>query len=171
MSDAVRCARRSPVRRVQVRVEGTVQGVGFRPHVHRLAAELDLAGWVGNDSRGVVAEVEGPAEPIEAFLRRVSESAPPLARVERVVTTELAVTGERGFAIVESLVGDSPYALVAPDAATCEDCLRELADPGDRRYRYPFVNCTNCGPRYTIVRGVPYDRPRESWTPARSYRP
>jgi hydrogenase maturation protein HypF len=147
------------VRRVRLRVEGTVQGVGFRPHVHRLAGELALAGWVRNDRRGVVAEVEGDPLAVEAFLRRIADDAPPLARVERVVAQDAVATGERGFAIGESAAGGAADALVAPDAATCEDCLRELADPADRRFRYPFVNCTNCGPRYTIVRGVPYDRP------------
>ena len=146
-------------RRVRLRVEGTVQGVGFRPHVHRLARELSLAGWVRNDSRGVVAEVEGDARAIEAFVTRIAGDAPPLARVERVSVVDTATTGECGFAIASSDAGGAADALVAPDAATCEHCLRELADPGDRRYRYPFVNCTNCGPRYTIVRGVPYDRP------------
>lgn len=147
-----------PLRRVRLRVEGTVQGVGFRPHVHRLAGELDLAGWVRNDRRGVVAEVEGYPLAVEAFLRLIAADAPPLARVERVLAVDADVTGERGFSIVESAAGGAADALVAPDAATCEDCLRELADPADRRFRYPFVNCTNCGPRYTIVRGVPYDR-------------
>ncbi len=145
--------------RVRVRVDGTVQGVGFRPHVHRLAAELALAGWVGNDHRGVVAEVEGERDAVEAFLRRVADEAPPLARVERVLAVGAPATGERGFWIAESVVGGAADAFVSPDAATCEDCLAELFDPADRRFRYPFVNCTNCGPRYTIVRGVPYDRP------------
>jgi hydrogenase maturation protein HypF len=148
-----------PVRRVRLRVEGTVQGVGFRPHVHRLARELALAGWVRNDDRGVVAEVEGEPLAVEAFVRRVAGDAPPLARVERVHVVDAVATGARGFTIASSSSAGRADALVAPDAATCEDCLRELADPADRRFRYPFVNCTNCGPRYTIVRGVPYDRP------------
>jgi hydrogenase maturation protein HypF len=146
-------------RRARARVEGTVQGVGFRPFVYRLAGELDLAGWVLNDERGVLLEVEGAAESVEGFLRRLPGEAPPLAAVERVTFEDLAPTGERGFAIVASSRGGEADAPVSPDSATCEDCLRELLDPGDRRYRYPFVNCTNCGPRFTIVRGVPYDRP------------
>ncbi len=149
----------APVRRVRVVVEGTVQGVGFRPHVHRLAGELALAGWVCNDVRGVVAEVEGDPLAVDAFLRRVADDAPPMAAVERVRAQDAAVTGESGFAIAASDAGGAADALVAADAATCDACLRELADPADRRFRYPFVNCTNCGPRYTIVRGVPYDRP------------
>ncbi len=146
-------------RRVRARVEGAVQGVGFRPYVHRLAGELELAGWVLNDQRGVLLEVEGPAVAVEQFLARLEPDAPPLADVERVTPEDLAPTGETGFAIVESEHGGEPDAPVSPDAATCEDCLRELFDPDDRRHRYPFVNCTNCGPRFTIVRRVPYDRP------------
>jgi hydrogenase maturation protein HypF len=146
-------------RRARARVEGTVQGVGFRPFVYRLAGELDLAGWVLNDERGVLLEVEGSVESVEGFLRRLPGEAPPLAAVERVTSEELAPTGDRGFAIVASERHGEADAPVSPDVATCGDCLRELFDPGDRRYRYPFINCTNCGPRFTIVRGVPYDRP------------
>jgi hydrogenase maturation protein HypF len=145
--------------RVRARVEGTVQGVGFRPFVFRLAGELRLAGWVLNDERGVLLEVEGDGAAVEAFLARLAEDAPPLAAVERVERSRLRPTGERGFRIAESVQAGEPAALVSPDSATCADCLRELFDPSDRRHRYPFINCTNCGPRFTIVRGVPYDRP------------
>jgi hydrogenase maturation protein HypF len=145
--------------RTRVRVDGTVQGVGFRPFVYRLAAELRLAGWVSNDERGILLEVEGQAEAVELFLRRLSDEAPPLAAVEAVRSEEVAPTGQDAFAIVESVRRGEPDAPVSPDSATCDDCLRELFDPEDRRYRYPFANCTNCGPRFTIVRGVPYDRP------------
>jgi hydrogenase maturation protein HypF len=147
------------VRRVRARVEGTVQGVGFRPFVYRLASELDLAGFVLNDERGVLVEVEGRDGAVDGFLRRLAEEAPPLASVEAVRPRDVAPAGERGFRILASPHGGEPEALVSPDTATCGDCLRELFDPADRRYRYPFVNCTNCGPRFTIVRGVPYDRP------------
>ncbi len=145
--------------RVRARVEGTVQGVGFRPYVWRLANELELAGWVLNDGRGVLTEVEGAPEAVERFLARLAAEAPPLAAVERVSSQPLPATGESGFRIVESQRRGEPEALVSPDTATCADCLRELFDPADRRYRYPFINCTGCGPRFTIVRGVPYDRP------------
>ncbi len=145
--------------RVRARVEGTVQGVGFRPYVYRLAGELGVAGHVLNDSRGVVVEVEAPAETVDRFLALLVTDAPPLARVERVVPEALEETGETGFAIRESPAGGDPDAAVTPDSATCADCLGELFDPADRRFRYPFINCTNCGPRFTIVRGVPYDRP------------
>ena len=153
-------ARAAPtVRRVRVRVEGTVQGVGFRPYVYRLAGELALAGWVMNDAHGVLAEVEGDAPAVERFLARLPEEAPPLAAVERVVTEDAPPSGASGFEIRRSAGAGEPEAAVTPDVATCADCLAELFDPADRRYRYPFVNCTNCGPRFTIVRGVPYDRP------------
>jgi len=151
-----------PVRRTRVRVSGTVQGVGFRPHVHRLAHEHALAGFVRNDTRGVELEVEGPAEAIEAFLIALTARAPPLAVLETVDCADCAPRGEAGFAILASAAGGRPDAPVTPDSATCDDCLAELRDPGDRRYRYPFINCTNCGPRFTIVRGVPYDRPLTS---------
>jgi hydrogenase maturation protein HypF len=144
--------------RARVRVEGIVQGVGFRPFVHALASRLSLAGLVGNDARGVFVEVEGSAEAVERFLGALQREAPPLAVVERVSATRLAPTGAEGFAIASSRPGGERQALISPDTATCADCLRELADPADRRYRYPFVNCTNCGPRFTIIRDVPYDR-------------
>jgi hydrogenase maturation protein HypF len=145
--------------RVRARIEGTVQGVGFRPYVYRLADELGVAGHVLNDSQGVVVEVEAPEETVERFLARLPAEAPPLATVDRVVAEPLEELGEHGFAIRESPSGGEPRAAVTPDSATCDDCLAELFDPADRRHRYPFTNCTNCGPRFTIVRDVPYDRP------------
>ncbi|MDQ6731666.1 MAG: acylphosphatase, partial [Actinomycetota bacterium] len=151
-----------PVRRTRVRVSGTVQGVGFRPHVYRLAHEHALAGFVRNDTRGVELEVEGPAEAIAEFLIALSAQAPPLAVLETVDCAECAPRGEAGFAILASSAAGRADAPVTPDSATCADCLAELRDPADRRYRYPFINCTNCGPRFTIVRGVPYDRPLTS---------
>ncbi|MET9294111.1 carbamoyltransferase HypF [Streptomyces sp. NPDC003077] len=149
--------------RVGLRVEGIVQGVGFRPFVHAVASRLALSGMVANDSRGVVIEVEGPAETVARFRMLLESQAPPLAVVERVTSEPLPPgrggTGP-GFAIVTSGTADGARTLVPPDVATCADCLRELFDPHDRRYRHPFVNCVNCGPRFTIVRDLPYDRPR-----------
>ena len=145
--------------RVRARVEGTVQGVGFRPYVYRLASELGCSGHVLNDARGVVVEVEADTKSVERFLARLPAEAPPLARIERVAAEPVPVTGETGFAIRASPPGGEPSAAVTADTATCAECLEELFDPADRRHRYPFVNCTNCGPRFTIVRGVPYDRP------------
>jgi len=146
-------------RRARVRVTGTVQGVGFRPYVYRLAGELGLGGYVLNDSHGVLIEIEGSADAVDRFVARLRCEAPPLAVVEQVLAEERVPCGEGSFAIRDSVGGQVPDAPVTPDTATCEDCVRELFDPADRRFRYPFINCTNCGPRFTIVRGVPYDRP------------
>jgi hydrogenase maturation protein HypF len=145
--------------RTAVRVEGVVQGVGFRPFVYSLATSLGLSGLVGNDVDGVFAEVEGTGAAVAAFLVRLEHEAPPLARIEAVTTRALGVTGTAGFIIAPSVPGGQRRTLVSADSATCSDCLRELTDPANRRYQYPFINCTNCGPRFTIVRDVPYDRP------------
>ena len=145
---------------MRAHVAGTVQGVGFRPFVYRLAAELGLGGWVLNDGRGVRARGRGAAGGgRRAALPPALDEAPPLAAIESVRVEPAAPTGERGFRILESERGGPPEALVSPDFATCADCLAEVLDPADRRHRYPFTNCTNCGPRFSIVRGVPYDRP------------
>lgn len=144
---------------VRARVEGTVQGVGFRPFVYRLAGELHLGGFVVNDGQGVVVEVEGGSAAVSLFLGRVRSDAPPLAVVERVLTEERPPRGRRHFHIRQSPSGGLADAPVAPDTATCHACLAELFDPTDRRFRYPFVNCTDCGPRFTIVVESPYDRP------------
>ena len=148
-----------PLVRTRARVQGTVQGVGFRPFVYRIAGEEGLAGHVLNDVHGVLLEVEGAAEAVERFLARLRSEAPPLAAVEAIALDSLAPRGEREFRILASARSGAPDAPITPDSAPCQDCVAELRDPADRRYRYPFVNCTNCGPRFTIVRGVPYDRP------------
>lgn len=148
--------------RREVLVRGIVQGVGFRPFVYRLAAEEGLAGSIGNDTDGVTVAIEGPRARVEAFLARLSAEKPPLARIDSVVVKEAATTGETGFRIVASEVLGRVSTGIPADAATCPDCLRELLDPKDRRYRYPFLNCTNCGPRFTITRRIPYDRPQTS---------
>ncbi|WP_197320834.1 carbamoyltransferase HypF [Saccharomonospora sp. NB11] len=148
-----------PVRRVGVRVEGVVQGVGFRPFVHGLAQRFGLTGHVGNDTEGVVIEAEGAREAVSAFLKALRVEAPVLATVDRVDVVDLACRGGDGFVIADSDIHGPRRTLVTADSATCEACLAELFDPRGRRYRYPFVNCTDCGPRYTIVRDVPYDRP------------
>jgi hydrogenase maturation protein HypF len=143
-------------------VRGVVQGVGYRPFVYRLALEEGLAGFVGNDTDGVTIEIEGPEERVEAFLTRLQTEAPPLARIDSVAVRELALVGDSGFRIVASEVLGRVSTGIPADAATCPDCLRELLDSQDRRYRYPFLNCTNCGPRFTITRRIPYDRPQTS---------
>ncbi|HUD15583.1 MAG TPA: acylphosphatase, partial [Terracidiphilus sp.] len=148
--------------RHQVLVRGVVQGVGFRPFVYRLAQEEGLSGSIGNDTDGVTIEVEGAVERLDAFVERLRSEMPPLARIDSVTLRELPTTGEVGFQIVASEVLGRVSTGIPADAATCADCLRELLDPADRRYRYPFLNCTNCGPRYTITRRIPYDRPQTS---------
>ena len=144
--------------RVRVRVRGTVQGVGFRPFVHRRATALGLAGWVGNDGGEVVLEAEGDHDAIAALVRAVTDDAPALALVERVDVTPQPATGEHGFRIVVSAGGAGTDVRVSADVAPCAPCLAEVADPSDRRFGYPFANCTDCGPRWSIVTGVPYDR-------------
>jgi hydrogenase maturation protein HypF len=145
--------------RVGIRVEGIVQGVGFRPFVHSLAARLGCGGLVGNDVDGVFIELEARQDALDEFLIALEGEAPPLAEITDVLVREQEPLGETGFRIVASEATGAKRALVSADSATCTDCLRELADPTDRRYRYPFVNCTHCGPRFTIVADVPYDRP------------
>jgi hydrogenase maturation protein HypF len=142
-----------------VRVTGVVQGVGFRPFVYVLATGLGLTGHVGNDSAGVFIEVEGRPDVIEEFCRRLVDESPPLAHIESVTAETGEAIGRHGFEIVASVHVDGSLTLVSADMAPCRECLAEMNDPGDRRFRYPFLNCTNCGPRFTITRSVPYDRP------------
>ena len=143
-------------------IRGVVQGVGFRPFVWRLATELGLDGTVINRAGQVEVEIAGTSEAVEAFERRVRADAPPRSRVEAVVVRPAGrdIAAGSGFAIEESEAVASTERLFPPDIATCDDCLRELFDPNDRRYRYPFTNCTNCGPRFTIIESLPYDRER-----------
>jgi hydrogenase maturation protein HypF len=139
-----------------------VQGVGFRPFVYRLALETHLAGSIGNNTDGVTIEIEGPLEGIDEFLQRLRTEAPPMARIDSVEVRDLEPIGQSEFRIVTSQVLGSVSTGIPADSATCADCLRELLDVHDRRYRYPFLNCTNCGPRFTITRRIPYDRPQTS---------
>ena len=141
-------------------MRGVVQGVGFRPFVYRLAQEHDLKGWVRNTSGNVEIEVEGDEETLENFLSDLEAKAPPMARIERVEATFHPPKGYTQFQIWESLSREGQYQLVSPDIATCEDCKREIFSPTDRRFGYPFTNCTNCGPRFTIIEDIPYDRPK-----------
>ncbi|MGO9961658.1 MAG: carbamoyltransferase HypF [Solirubrobacteraceae bacterium] len=145
--------------RRHIDVTGAVQGVGFRPFAFRLAVELGLAGFVGNDGSGAFMEVEGPAPAVERFEARLRREAPPLARIETVSAADTSVRGDDEFVIVKSAAGARQRTLVPPDTATCEACLAEIFDPGDRRHRHPFANCCDCGPRFTIIRDLPYDRP------------
>ena len=151
------------MRHVHIHVTGIVQGVGMRPFVYREAMAHGICGWVLNAGDGVHIEAHAPADALDAFVAALSEHAPAAARVEHVETVDLAANGwdaanEQGFRIVASQDQTAHTTLVSPDIATCDDCLRELFDPADRRYHYPFINCTNCGPRFTIIRSLPYDR-------------
>jgi len=148
--------------RRRIHVAGIVQGVGFRPYVHRLATERHLAGQIANTSTGVVIEVEGAAEVVDDFVSSLSAQAPPLALVTEIRVVEIDRTGASDFCILPSDPSAAVRTLISPDIATCADCLGELFDPADRRFHYPFINCTNCGPRFSIVRGIPYDRPQTS---------
>lgn len=143
----------------QIRIEGIVQGVGFRPFIYRIATERALTGTVLNDSQGVLIDIEGPEAVVAAFISRIKDELPPLAIISRMQTTDCAAIGQTDFTIVESQASSSRIAQIAPDSHVCPDCLLELFNPADRRYRYPFINCTNCGPRYSIVTDIPYDRP------------
>jgi len=144
--------------RIRVVIGGAVQGVGFRPFAYRLATELDCAGWVLNSAQGVVIEAEGAKDRLDEFLLRLDHDRPPRASIHSLESVFLDPAGYAGFEIRESRGGEKT-ALIVPDIATCADCLAELFDPADRRYRYPFTNCTNCGPRFSIVEALPYDRP------------
>jgi len=150
----------SATARLRLEIHGAVQGVGFRPFVYRVARELDLGGWVLNGTAGVVVEVEGDRPRLEQMRHRLAAERPAPAVVQSVAERWLAPLGEFEFHIVESEGADAKSAVVLPDLAVCPDCVRELFDPADRRYRYPFVNCTHCGPRFSIVFDLPYDRPR-----------
>lgn len=145
--------------RLLVEIHGAVQGVGFRPFVYRLAAELGLAGWVINDTAGVFIEVEGAEPALAEFLRRLSAEAPPRALIQTLDAAWLPPAGYQRFEIRHSDGHGNKTALVLPDIATCADCLAEVLDPSDRRHGYPFTNCTNCGPRFSILQALPYDRP------------
>jgi hydrogenase maturation protein HypF len=149
----------SSKQRLRVEIHGAVQGVGFRPFVYRLATDLALAGWVINDTRGVFIEVEGPQADLARFLERVPVEKPPRAIIHSLDSTWLKPVGYDGFEIRHSEEHGAKTVLVLPDIATCADCLAEVFDPDDRRYRYPFTNCTNCGPRFSIIQALPYDRP------------
>ncbi len=148
--------------RRQIEVCGIVQGVGFRPYVYRLATGRRLRGTIRNTPAGVTIEIQGPAETVQDFVERLPAEAPPLARITSVAVHDVPCNGDQDFRIVHSHEGEEVRTLISPDVAICPDCLRELFDPNDRRYRYPFINCTNCGPRFTIIRDIPYDRPSTS---------
>ncbi|MBU0705223.1 MAG: carbamoyltransferase HypF [Chloroflexi bacterium] len=153
-----------------VHITGVVQGVGFRPFVYNLAARLGLSGWVLNSSSGVEIEAVGPPAVLDDFIARLQSEAPPLSRIEQVTVTDVPVSSiqysvSSPFIIRHSEARPGGFQPISPDISVCDDCLRELFDPGDRRYCYPFINCTNCGPRFTIIQDIPYDRPKTTMAP------
>ena len=148
----------------RIRVTGIVQGVGFRPFVWRLAQELELAGWVRNDAQGVEIFAQGDAAQMDALLQRLRSDAPALARVDAVQAQDEQSETLSAFTIRDSVKGRSSTA-IGPDVATCPDCLTELFDPPNRRWRHAFITCTHCGPRYTVTRALPYDRAQTSLAP------
>ncbi|RMF61726.1 MAG: carbamoyltransferase HypF, partial [Calditrichaeota bacterium] len=146
-------------KRLRIHIQGAVQGVGFRPFVYRLAAEYHFTGWVINNSQGVLIEAEGDTEALQNFLLRLEKEKPPRAAIYSLEHSLLDPVGYEQFEIRHSESSGEKSVLVLPDIATCDECLAEIFDPSNRRYRYPFTNCTNCGPRYTIIEALPYDRP------------
>ena len=148
--------------RAKVTVRGLIQGIGFRPFVYRLATKLKLNGWVSNSAQGLFIEVEGGREALQSFLFRLEREKPPRAVIQSLEFSFLDAAGYRQFDIRESDQSGLKSVLILPDIAICDDCLGEIFDPGNRRFRYPFTNCTNCGPRFTIIESLPYDRPRTS---------
>ncbi len=147
-------------RRVRVLVKGVVQGVGFRPYIYQLAHSHNLKGWVLNSSQGVIIEVEGEDKDIDIFLENLKPKAPPRASIESINVEKMPLENDDTFVIKESVEEEGKFILISPDISICDKCLHELFDPQDRRYRYPFINCTNCGPRFTIIEEIPYDRPK-----------
>ncbi|HEY8902060.1 MAG TPA: carbamoyltransferase HypF [Chthoniobacterales bacterium] len=152
----------APVERARILVRGAVQGVGFRPFVHRLATELGLCGWAQNSSQGLVIEAEGASDVLGQFLSRLERECPPRAEIREIRHETIAPAGDAAFEIRASDASGAKTAAILPDIAPCPDCLRELFDPANRRHRYPFINCTNCGPRFSIIESLPYDRPATS---------
>ncbi|MBE9475224.1 MAG: carbamoyltransferase HypF, partial [Chloroflexi bacterium] len=143
---------------VRIHITGIVQGVGFRPFVYGLATRLALNGWVRNTSAGVDIEVDGSQGDLEAFLNALRAEAPPLSRIDSFQADWIPANGFSSFEIVHSEGKSGDFIPISPDVSICPECLEELFDPGNRRYRYPFINCTNCGPRFTIIKDIPYDR-------------
>ncbi|WDC83823.1 acylphosphatase [Caloramator sp. mosi_1] len=153
------------MKRAKINVNGIVQGVGFRPFIHKLITEYDLKGWVKNTSNGVEIEIEGKNQNIKNFIEDIDKKKPKLSLIESLEYDLFDdLKGYKDFTIIKSTDNAAKFTLISPDVATCEDCLRELKDKNDRRYGFPFINCTNCGPRFTIIKDVPYDREKQLCT-------
>lgn len=145
--------------RENIIIKGVVQGVGFRPFIHKLVQNYNLSGWVLNSNQGVEIDIEGEMEELNSFVSDIKVKLPPLARIEKIEVNQLHLIGYKGFSIKKSITKEeNGFVLVSPDISICEDCLQELFDPRNRRFHYPFINCTNCGPRFTIIKDIPYDR-------------
>src|SRR5215469_16254145 len=153
---------RAVVVRKAIDLNGIVQGVGFRPFIYRLAQECNLTGFIANTPAGVTIEIQGDAESVDRFLERLPAEAPPLAKITAITSRDAELQVETNFRILSSRLDAPTKVLISPDVTVCADCLREMNNPRDRRFRYPFINCTNCGPRFTIIRDIPYDRARTS---------
>jgi len=150
---------------LRIHISGIVQGVGFRPFVYGLAARLVLKGWVRNTSAGVDIEVDGDKDILDAFVKALRDEAPSLSQIDELTASFIPANGFNTFDIIHSESIPSAFQPISPDVAICDDCLREMFDPNDRRYHYPFINCTNCGPRFTIIKDIPYDRPKTTMAP------
>jgi len=150
---------------LRIHITGIVQGVGFRPFVYGLATRFNLKGWVRNTSAGVDIEVDGDRDILDSFLKALRDESPPLSRIDELTASFGPASGFNTFDIIHSESIPSAFQPISPDVAICDDCLREMLDPNDRRYRYPFINCTNCGPRFTIIKDIPYDRPKTTMAP------
>ncbi|MBI3753043.1 MAG: carbamoyltransferase HypF [Deltaproteobacteria bacterium] len=150
------------IRRMRIAINGVVQGVGFRPFIYRRAKAKGLTGFVKNTAEGLMIEVQGQGDSLMEFVNSLHENHPPLASISDIKTDEIPIKDDMDFVIQESKDADSKAPVISPDFSVCGDCLKELFTPSDRRYRYPFINCTNCGPRFTIIKGLPYDRPLTS---------
>lgn len=145
-------------KRIQLTLRGTLQGIGFRPFVFRLAQELMLGGWIANTTQGVLLELEGSAKRLRVFQERMLSELPEPGAIQDITSLTIPSLGEQSFAIRASQSDGYRYAVLSPDLATCQACLNDLQDPHSRRYQYPFTTCAHCGPRYSIVHGLPYDR-------------
>jgi len=159
-SDSQKRIDSSLVQGLKISVRGIVQGVGFRPFVFTTAIALNLTGWVKNTSSGVEIEINGEPAALDTFLEKLKSNPPPLARIDQIYTIPIPVNGYERFLILSSEAVEGEFVPISPDMSICPDCRRELFDPTNRRYRYPFINCTNCGPRFSIIRDIPYDRPK-----------
>ena len=153
------------MKRKAIEITGIVQGIGYRPFVYNLALTHSIRGWVLNNEKGVLIDAEGEDGALDLFIEGLTKLAPPLARIETLKASSIEPQGYPCFEIRQSKGASEGFTLISPDVATCDPCLAELFSPGDFRYRYPFINCTHCGPRFTIIKDIPYDRHKTTMAP------